>query len=202
LPVWAIVPVKPFAHAKSRLASVLDEDERAALSRSFLEHALGVIAQVPGIARTLVVSRDPDALALAERSGARTLGENGASGLNAALTLAARVAREGQAGAVLILPTDLPLLTADEVRQIVAEDDGTPRVVIVPDRHEQGTNALLVRPPEALPLAFGDGSFTRHTALARRAGLPVRVLRLPGAALDVDVPEDLRVFRAGQVRGA
>lgn len=200
--IWAVVPVKPLASAKSRLASVLSDAEREGLSRGFLEHTLQVLAEVPGIAQTLVVSRDAGALALAAGKGARLVAESDAQGLNAALTHASRVAREGGAGAVLILPVDLPLLTSADVALLVGEDDGQSRVVIAPDRHEHGTNALLLRPPELLPLAFGEGSFGRHMALARHADVPVRVLRLPGAALDVDVPEDLRLYRAGQARGA
>jgi 2-phospho-L-lactate/phosphoenolpyruvate guanylyltransferase len=195
LPIWAIVPVKPFTSAKSRLASVLSAAERAGLSRGFLEHALSVLAQVSAIAQTLVVSRDAEALALARAQGALTVAETSAQGLNAALTLATLVAREAHAGAVLILPTDLPLLTPADVARLAAEDTGQPVVAIAPDRHEQGTNALLVRPPDGLPYAFGEGSFLRHVTLAKHAGLPVRVCRLPGAALDVDVPEDLKLYR-------
>lgn len=201
LSLWAIVPVKPFASAKSRLASVLDDEARAGLSREFLGHALAVLAQVPAVARTLVVSRDPEALALAAARGASAVAEAGALGLNAALTLAARKAREGQAGAALILPTDLPLLTAADVMALVAEDDGQPRVVIAPDRHEQGTNALLLRPPEVMPFAFGEGSFARHVALAEHAGVRVKVCRLAGAALDVDVPEDWQLLKEGSGGG-
>ena len=193
--IWAIVPVKPFANAKSRLASVLNDEERAGLSREFLGHALAVLAKVPGIARTLVVSRDAAALAMAHGPNVSPLAENGALGLNAALTLAMRAARDEEAGAVLILPADLPLLTAEDVRRLVDEDNGQPQVIIAPDRHEQGTNALLVRPVDVLPFAFGEGSFARHLALAAQAGVPVKVCRLPGTALDVDVPEDLRLFR-------
>lgn len=195
--IWAIVPVKPFTRAKSRLASVLSEADRAALSREFLEHALRVLAQVPAIAQSLVVSRDAAALALARAHGAATVAEPARLGLNAALTLATRVAREAQAGAVLVLPTDLPLLTAADVAQLAAEDNGwQPLVAIAPDRHDQGTNALLLRPPDLLPYAFGEGSFSRHLDLARRTEARVRICRLPGAALDVDVPEDLRLYRA------
>jgi 2-phospho-L-lactate guanylyltransferase len=198
--IWAIVPVKPFTSAKTRLASVLTEAERAGLSREFLEHTLAVLAQVPAIGNTLVVSREPQALELARLRGFTPVSENGAQGLNAALTLATRVARAAQAGAVLILPTDLPLLSAPDVAALIGADPGKPQIVIAPDRHEQGTNALFLRPSDALPYAFGEGSFMRHVALATNAGVPVRVCRLPGAALDVDVPDDLRLYREG--RGA
>src|SRR3990172_7436348 len=81
--LWAIVPVKPFSDSKSRLASVLSQKERAALSREFFEHVLGVLARVPAVTQTVVVSRDSSALALARDFKAHTVTESGAPGLNA-----------------------------------------------------------------------------------------------------------------------
>lgn len=197
--IWAIVPVKPFVRAKSRLASVLSEAERAGLSRAFLKHALGVLAETPGIAQTLVVSRDPVVLEVARLAGVLGVAEHGTQGLNAALTQATGVARAAGASAVLVLPTDLPFITASDVAQLINDDDEGPVMAIAPDRHEQGTNALFVRPPGLAPYAFGEGSFGRHLRLAAHARMRVRVCRLPGAALDVDVPDDWRLYQAGRV---
>ncbi len=196
--IWAIVPVKPFERGKSRLSSVLSLSERAGLSRQFLGHTLAVLAQVPAVTITLVVSRDPAALALARERGARTVSEAGAPGLNGALERATLLARTEGADAVLILPADLPFLSADDVRQLTAAPAGERLVTIAPDRHEAGTNALFVRPPGLLRYAFGANSFTRHVALADRAGAQVRVCRLPGAALDVDVPDDWRLYQSAR----
>lgn len=194
--MWAVVPVKPFACAKRRLASVLSDEARAALSREFLRQTLSVLAQAAAVARTVVVSHDSAALALAAEWGATGLAENGAQGLNAALTAAARAARKGGAEAVLVLPTDLPLLTAADVATLASQEQGEAALVVAPDRREQGTNALLVRPPDAVPFAFGEGSFARHQALAEHAGLTVRVCRLRRVALDVDLPEDLALLHS------
>ena len=200
--IWAIVPVKPFSSAKSRLASVLSDAERAGLSREFLNHVLGVLAQMPAIAQILVVSRDPAALEVARATGVQSVAENGSHGLNAAVTHATRVARDARANAVLILPTDLPFLSTSDVAQLVSDDEAGPVMAIAPDRHEQGTNALFVRPPGLLPYAFGEGSFARHLALAAHAQIRVRVCRLPGAALDIDMPEDWLIYQAGRVPSA
>jgi 2-phospho-L-lactate guanylyltransferase len=192
-----LVPVKPFASAKMRLADVLSDEARAALSREFLRHTLGVLAQAPGVGRTMVVTRDPAALALAAEWGAAGLAEHGTRGLNAALTQAGQAAREGGAEAVLVLPTDLPLLSAADVATLASQAQGERMMVVAPDRREQGTNALLVRPPDAVPFAFGEGSFARHQALAEQAGMTIRVCRLPRVALDVDLPDDLALLRGG-----
>ena len=69
-------------------------------------------------------------------------------------------------------------------------------VVIVPDRHGAGTNALLLSPPDAIEPSFGPGSFARHAARAREAGVSTRVAALPSLGLDVDTPDDLAALRS------
>ncbi len=196
---WAIIPVKPFHTAKTRLASALSPGERAALSREFLAHALSVLAEVPEVAHRLVISRDPAALALARTYGAHTITEAGAPDLNRALQRATQAARASRAESVLVLPTDLPWLAVGDIRAMLADPLDGPSAVIAPDRHESGTNAIWMRPPGLLPYAFGPGSFQRHLALADEAGIPARICRLPGLGLDVDLPEDLALYRAGLI---
>jgi hypothetical protein len=85
-----------------------------------------------------------------------------------------------------------PGLTAADVAALVAlAGADAPTVVLAPDRHERGTNALLLRPPDAIPFAFGPDSLARHQAVATARGLPVRLYYAPGTALDLDTPEDL-----------
>ena len=196
--IWAIVPVKPFLRSKSRLSGVLSPQERAGLSRDFLGHALDVLAKVSGVTQTLVVSRDPAALALAHSRQVRTVTESGAPDLNTALRRATQVAVASRAQGVLILPTDLPFLTPEDVGQLITTHGDGRQVAIAPDRHDDGTNALFTAPPELFGYAFGEHSFGKHLELARAAGARVRVCRLPGVALDVDGPEDLRLFLAAR----
>ena len=93
------------------------------------------------------------------------------------------------------MPGDCPALEPAEVDGAARRAPG-PGVVIVPDRHGAGTNALLIAPPEAIEPAFGPGSFARHAALAHAAGARVRIGRLPSLELDVDTPGDLAALRA------
>ncbi len=113
--LWAIVPVKPLRRGKSRLAGVLSEEERTLLNQSMLSHTLKVLSEVREIDQTLVVSRDPSALALAREYHARTLLEDGSPQLNTALRRATAVAQAYATQGVLILPADLPLLTPQDV---------------------------------------------------------------------------------------
>ena len=191
--LWAIVPVKPLRRGKSRLAQVLTQDERKDLNRRLLAHTVDTLAAIPEIEHVLVVSRDPEALALARDHGARTVQENGALGLNIALAKATIVARNYITSGVLIVPADLPLLTPEDVHAMLERAKDPPVVVVAPDRHRKGTNALLICPVGLIGYDFGPDSFQRHCELAQRAGARLEICELPSLALDVDMPEDLEV---------
>jgi 2-phospho-L-lactate guanylyltransferase len=189
--LWAIVPVKPLRLGKSRLAETLSEDERADLNGRLLAHTLTTLAAIPEIEQVLVISRDPAALALARNHGARTLQENGSPQLNVALARATVVVKNYHTHAVLIVPADLPLLTAQDVRLMLERAVDPPVVVLAPDRHKQGTNGLLICPVGLIEYEFGPGSFHKHMAQAHAAGARLEIVDLPSLALDMDLPEDL-----------
>jgi 2-phospho-L-lactate guanylyltransferase len=196
--LWAIVPVKPLKRAKSRLSGVLSGEERALLSQDMLLHTLDVLKSVPRIERMLVVSRDTRALALARGHGARTVTERGAPQLNQALIRATVIARGYGVSTVLVLPADLPLLTKDDIETLIAAAKDPPVVVISPDRHGTGTNALLMSPPGVIEYEFGPESYNRHLERAKSAGARVEICELPSLELDLDVPEDLELFHVAR----
>ena len=193
--IWAIVPVKPIRLGKSRLSGVLSDDERAILNRMFLEQTLEVIRNTPTVTQTLVISRDPAALAIAREFGARTVLEDGNPNLNSALTRATMLARNYATRGVLVLPADLPLLTKDDLLLFLDHIYKSPCVIITPDRHENGTNALLVSPGGLIKYNFGRGSFTRHCELAKEAGARLEIVRNPHIELDLDTPDDLALLK-------
>lgn len=196
--IWAIVPVKPLLLGKSRLAGALPAPTRAALNRRLLENTLKTLRETSGIAQTLVTSRDPEALAIAREFDARTLLEHGASHLNSALERATVLTKAYQLRAVMVLPADLPLLTVDDLQALLACLDGDPVVALAPDRHEAGTNAMLIAPPGRIGYAFGPASFERHSRMARESGARLVVVRRPTLALDLDLPEDLDLLQEMQ----
>ncbi len=192
--IWAIVPVKPLRRAKSRLSPMLSEDERAELSQRMLAHTLDVLGSVPVVEHTLVVSRDPKALALARDQGARTVMERGTPELNRALVRATVVARGYGVSGVLILPADLPLIDRGDLEKLIELATDPPVVVVAPDRRGRGTNALLSAPPGLIKYDFGPNSFTRHKEQAENAGARLEICQLPSFGLDVDIPEDLELL--------
>lgn len=193
--LWAIVPVKPLRRGKSRLSGTLTEDERAFLNEKLLEHTLTTLADLSELEQVLVVSRDPHALAIARKHGARTVREDGQPHLNTALTRATVVAKLHATRGVLILPADLPLLSRTDILALVERATNPPVVVIAPDRHEKGTNALLMSPAGLIEYDFGEDSFKRHCGRAKKAGARLEIVTLPSLGLDLDLPEDLELVR-------
>lgn len=190
----AVVPVKGLAGAKRRLGAVLTPDERAALMLQTFHKVLGAL-DAPGIAGRLVVSPDERVLRAATLAGATPLAQVG-GGLNAALDQARTRAAVDGAEALLIVLGDLPLLGQDDIAGMLALAGVSPAVVLAPDRHGAGTNAMVLRPPDALPFAFGAGSLARHHAATLARGLPLHLYHGPGTALDLDTPADLAALRA------
>jgi 2-phospho-L-lactate guanylyltransferase len=148
---------------------VLSQEERRDLNSHLLIHTLETLNAIPEIEHVLVISRDPAALSLARSHGARTVQENGAPELNIALARATIVAKNYSTSGVLIVPADLPLITPEDVRSMLELAKDPPVVVLVPDRHRSGTNALLVCPVGLIEYDFGPGSFQRHCERAHRS---------------------------------
>jgi 2-phospho-L-lactate guanylyltransferase len=193
--LWAIVPVKPLRRGKSRLAGTLSEDERTELNRSLLQNTLKTFAGLKEVEEVLVISRDPQALSIARHYGARTVREDGQPELNTALQRATVIAQVYATRGVLVLPADLPLVTREDVLTLIERAGEPPAVVIAPDRHGTGTNALLISPAGLIEYDFGDNSFQRHCQLAREAGARLEIVDLPTLGLDLDLPEDLELVR-------
>lgn len=194
--IWAIVPVKPLRRGKSRLAGSLTEDERAQLNRTLLQHTLKTLNELKEIEHALVISRDPQALAVARTYGARTVREAGQPHLNTALKRATVVAQVYATRGVLVLPADLPLISREDILTLVERAADPPVVVIAPDRHGKGTNALLISPAGLIEYDFGENSFQRHCARVREAGARLEIVNLPSLGLDLDLPEDLETIKS------
>jgi 2-phospho-L-lactate guanylyltransferase len=191
--LWAIIPVKPLRRGKSRLSGVLSLEARTALNHYLLSNTLRILSSIPEIEYSLVVSRDPEALTIAREYGARTVQEQGSPQLNIALTRATMVALSHSVRGVLIIPADLPLLTSDDILEVVKRAVDPPVVVITPDRHHQGTNALLISPPGLIQYEYGQGSYQRHCIQAEKAGARLEICERGSVALDIDLPEDLKL---------
>jgi 2-phospho-L-lactate guanylyltransferase len=186
--VWALVPAKSFARAKSRLAGALGEAERAALARAMLEHVLDALAGCSAVGGVTVVTDGDDVAELSRRRGALAVRDRASPPLGAIVD---RALADLSAPRALVLMSDLPLLTVADVHLLV-DRMAEAEVVAAPDLREEGTNALGLTPPDRLRTSFGvRDSFDRHVRAAQAAGLRLGVQRSEGLSFDVDEPADL-----------
>lgn len=199
----ALIPVKTLHEAKSRLASHLTHEQRAHLVMEMLHHVLQTL-QASGTLETIsVVSSDPIVLEQAQLWGARPLQEE-AQGHNPALHAAAVQELRAGATALLTISADLPCLRPIDIQTMIEYSYEYP-VVLAPAREGTGTNALLVRPPLAVPYVFGPNSLQDYLRQARQRDLDSRLYHSKNIALDIDTIEDLetlhRIRRGSGVLG-
>ena len=193
---WVIVLVKEFGAAKQRLQPALGPASRRALAR---RNARLAISAAQAGDHVLVVAGADSAARLAEAMGVEVLREPSQEGQNVAARRGIQHAIDGGAQAVLVLSSDLPLVDHDAVRQLLEHAAGvdSPVVVAVPAVGRGGTNALYVRPPDAIGLHFGDDSLAGFRADAEARGVRFEEHHSDTMALDLDEPSDLvRLRRA------
>src|SRR5947209_6074328 len=193
--IWAVVPVKSFARAKARLAGLLDSAQREQLARAMLEDVLAGLRKLDGLAGILVVSADKEAREIARANGARAIDDPLEDGPNAAIRLALPFLRDAQAGAMMVVPSDVPQIEPDEllpvIRSLIA-----PAIVLVAASRDGGTNLLGCAPVDLIHPCFGLNSFVKHANAARRAGIEPSIFTCPSLIYDVDQPLDLSDFSA------
>ena len=193
--VWAVVPVKPFAVAKVRLAPVLDAAERAHLVRLMFEDVLAALtASRHLLGGVLVPTADREAAEIARRHGAVVVAEDSPSGLNSAIEQAVRCISPDAGDGMLVVPADLPQLSAASIDPIVRLLDAPELVVLVQAPADGGTNLLGCRPAGAIPPLFGPQSFWRHREAARHAGIRTSIVKNRELEQDIDRPDDLVAF--------
>jgi 2-phospho-L-lactate guanylyltransferase len=182
--------------AKSRMAGTLSADQRRTLALAMLADVIAVCHRAHGlIAGTLAVVDEPAARAVAVRGGAITIADPGTGDMNAAVAAGVAAVRSLGAGTVVIVPGDVPLISVDDIQALLDSAGAARRAVVIGSSHDgQGTNALLLRPPDMIAPAFGPPSVGRHVQLGLVAGAHTVVRAGLGLALDVDTPDDLRAL--------
>jgi len=185
----AILPVKSFPNAKQRLSHGVEPELRRQLAEAMLYDVLGAL-RLTAVDQVIVVTAGKDGARIAREHDA-TVVRDREQGHNAAAACGVEEAVRLGAERALLVPGDCPALDPTEVNELIQSGPRAPSVVIVPDRHGTGTNALLITPPDALEPAFGPGSCQRHAALARAAGIAHEIASIPSLALDIDTPDDL-----------
>jgi 2-phospho-L-lactate/phosphoenolpyruvate guanylyltransferase len=188
--VHAIVPLNILKKSKARLSPILKPAEREQLTLAMLKDVLSALRKAKRIHSVTLVSADRGLRRICKRLGASFLWEGRRRGLNRGVKLAVRHAQSRGASSVLVIHSDLPLLKPQEIDAFVKRSEGC-SVALTPSKDRDGTNALLMRPPQVIRPVFGKNSFRKHLSLARQGKVRSRVLLFDGISFDVDTPRDL-----------
>ena len=191
---WVIVLIKDLDSAKQRLGRVLDPKSRRDLALRNAERAIRAASAGDG---RLIVAGSAEVVVIAERMGAEAVLEPRQEGQNAAAKRGIAHAVKSGARAVLLLSSDLPLVTRKAVRELleVAGRVSPPAVVAAPAIGRGGTNALYLNPPDAIALHFGADSLVAFRREAEASGVNFAIHRSDAIALDLDEPADLEYTR-------
>lgn len=198
--IWAVVPVKEIEGAKHRLSALLTPEQRQHLAATMLRDVLQALMAVPELAGILVVTVDRHATELARRLGVRVVTDGARDGHTGAVEAGGRVLLAERRGGMLTVPGDIPRIQASEVSQLLASHRPGPSFTIAPAHDELGSNAVLLSPPDAVKLRFGEDSYFPHLQAARRAGIEPVIVPLRGIGMDIDHPVDLAMFLRLQPR--
>jgi 2-phospho-L-lactate guanylyltransferase len=189
---FAIVPVKRFENAKTRLSSMLDTEDRIRLSSLMLEDTLQILSVAPPLTQVIIVSADKRADEIATKHGAKFLPEEKENGVNSAVALADGYCIEKEAAdATIVIPHDLPLLDSIVISKAceLAEKEST-CIVICPSVRYDGTNMLLRKPPSVIGTFYETDSYNMHVRAAIKLGIPIKPLLSKSLMYDIDTPDD------------
>jgi 2-phospho-L-lactate guanylyltransferase len=188
---FAIVPIKRFENAKTRLSSILDTDDRIRLSLLMLEDTLQILSAVHSLSQLITVSADKRVGEIAVKYGANFLLEEKERGVNSAVALADSYCMKKAADATMVIPHDLPLLDSTDVSKACELAENESRcIVICPSLRYDGTNMLLRKPPSIIATFYDADSYNMHVKAAIRLGIPIKRLLSKGLMHDIDTPED------------
>jgi len=191
---FVIVPVKDLSKAKERLSSLLTQNERTVLAYAMLEDVLLALKESKLADRKFIVTLDAKAIEIAKGLGIEIIEETEQNGESASVDYASQICKDMGAASVLVIPGDAPLIASSDIDSILEREKDTPSIVFVPARDELGTNAILRKPPDAIPSMFGHDSYRKHMNEADKSNIPYESFENPRIGLDIDSPEDLKEF--------
>jgi 2-phospho-L-lactate guanylyltransferase len=200
---FAILPVKRFENAKTRLSSILDMDDRILLSSLMLEDTVKILSSVRSLTQVVIVSADRRAEEMATKHGVTFLREEKEKGVNSAVAMADLYSIREAAEATMVIPQDLPLLDPIEVSKACQLAENESRcIVICPSLRYDGTNMLLRKPPSVIATFYDNDSYNMHVKAALKLGISVKGLFSKSVMYDIDTPEDAQQLTKEEVFSA
>ena len=188
---WVVLPLKSVATSNSRLSTVLSPAQRRDLSLSMVSDVLDVLLHVSKLGGVLVITNCAKTRRHLDEFDVQVLEESNPTDLNSAIMEAVRFLAQNGIRKFFTIPADVPLLSGLEIDQLIEFSISSESITIVPSHDGVGTNSIMSDIPMVVRPEFGEDSFAVHVQSAKRSGVDLNILRLPGLGFDVDWPSDL-----------
>ncbi|MFQ6012931.1 MAG: 2-phospho-L-lactate guanylyltransferase [Thermoplasmata archaeon] len=191
----AAIILKSFHETKPKLASVLNVGEQRALTKAMFEDVLNATQGCPELSQIAVISPEDEVLERAQQRGLVPIEEADPRDMDSAFRMGVQFAQERGGDTLVSLPSDLPLLTSNDLSYLLGRLPKGPTVLVVPSTIGPGTSILVTSPPDAIEPRFEGDDHLTHLEEAMRQDVPAEVVDLLQGGLDVDTPKDLaRLF--------
>jgi len=190
LKIVAIIPVKTFSKAKTRLN--LSLNQREDLCRIMLEEVVGTISNTKNIDKIILVSKDEEALKLTKKFGVKEIFDDDESGVNHAVSLADSYLENNEWDTSIVFPQDIPFIQSADIEDLIQFSKSTQSISVVPSRRFDGTNALLRRPHNLMKTHYDEDSYKIHLEVGKSMTSNTSLILLRRIMLDVDNQEDLK----------
>lgn len=187
--IAAIIPVKTFSKAKTRLN--LSSSQRDALCRIMLEEVVRTISNTKNIDKIIVVSKDEEALKLCKKFGVKEIFDHNESGVNHAVSLADNYLENSEFDASIVFPQDIPIIKSVDIDNLIRFQKSSQSVLVVPSRRFDGTNALLRMPINLMKTHYDEDSYKIHLQVGKSLTSNTSLIFLRRIMLDIDNQEDL-----------
>jgi len=191
---FVIIPVKELSKAKERLSSILNAEQRRHLAKAMLTDVLSSVKKSIYVNKIYILTSDNDVINLASEMQVDVIVEDSQSSESDSVDRGSNKCIELGAKTIITIPGDAPLIRAEDIDDIFEHEMQNPSIILVPSRDENGTNALLRKPPDLIPSRFGIDSFRKHIGESLKKNLPYKIIRNDRIALDIDHPSDLRIL--------
>ena len=192
LRIGAIVPVKTFSRAKTRLNMSSENTEK--ICRIMLESVLGTLLQSEIIERVVIVSKDETALGIGKKFGAVQIYDHEELGVNNAVKLADDYLLKESFDSTMVFPQDIPLIQVEDIDALLNFRIKDRCVLVVPSRKFDGTNALFRMPLDVMETHYDEDSYKIHLDTAEKRNATSSLVLIRRIMLDVDDQSDLNLI--------
>ncbi len=188
--IAAIIPVKTFSNAKTRLD--LSQHQKEDLCKVMLEEILHIISISPQIEKTIIVTKEEKAIEIGKKFNAIIIIDEKEESVNSAVALADKYLLENDFHASIVFPQDIPYIKTQDIDFMLNYKMHPNFAIIVPSRRFDGTNALVRMPIDLMKTHYDEDSYKIHMNTAKEHTLNVAMVFVKRIMWDVDNDEDLK----------